>query len=337
MPKQEAQGPTQDKSPAQTVNEKRPESPLKEARPGAGIQVPAAGMQSPMNEGPGAAMRAQRMVGLQRKVGNNRLSRMTGDVVQRQEIGTPPASAPAPVNPEIADLPGNLYVDMFESVYYDLDYRHVGGNLSKYLSVNYADGTVIDIQIDDIGNTSMTAEEGRDAMANGYAGDGGRIFPRVMNPRTTPRLAEAKRNAIEVMEEYNFRFILGTLPAVFFIITMGVSVRAGRPQSFRRAVLRRTAGAVPPANTLDQTLQAALRPNTMRHIFGKAMHRLDGLVRQLGGEEAVMREAVRGLGNIRTLPSAGPFQVIVDIAGTNVTIRGAVVNGIARISTMFVP
>jgi hypothetical protein len=184
----------------------------------------------------------------------------------------------------------------------------------------------------------MSPEEGRDAMANGYVGDGGRIFPQVMNSRTVPRLAEAKRNALEVMDDFNVQFILGTLPAVLFIITMGVSVRGGRPQSMRRPVLRRPVGAAPPANTLDQTLQAALRPNTMRHIFGKAMHRLDGLVRQLGSEEAVIREAVRGLGNIRgTLPSAGPFQVVVSIAGNNVTIRGAVVNGIIRISTMFVP
>ncbi|MCI0337069.1 MAG: DUF4157 domain-containing protein [Acidobacteria bacterium] len=90
--------------------------------------------------------------------------------------------------------------------------------------------------------------------------------------------------------------------------------------------------------TSEQTLQAALKPNTMRHIFGKAQHGLESLVKRLGSEEAVIRQAVQGLSRARaSLPAAGQFETIVSIAGTNVTVRGAVVNGIPRISTMFVP
>ncbi|WP_051614132.1 eCIS core domain-containing protein [Paenibacillus sp. UNC217MF] len=127
------------------------------------------------------------------------------------------------VDPKISQLPWNHYVDLFDAVHYDLDYRSSGGRLSEWLQVLYPDGIVIDIHIDDIIEQSMTSENARNAMAQGHVGSGNRIFPQVMNSRTTPRLWKAKVEAIEIMEESNIQFMKAALPAVMFVITMPTS------------------------------------------------------------------------------------------------------------------
>ncbi len=160
-----------------------------------------------------------------------------GVLLQRQET----SSTSSMVNPEVADLPAVRYVDNYSSVIYDLDYRHQDGNLSKWLKVNYADGTSIDVWIDDILEEGMDPRVALQMMANGHVGAGGRIFPERMNPRTTPRLYAAKQEAIRIMEEYNFQFILGTLPAVMFILTMGIGSvgGGGRPTRMTRTPVSR--------------------------------------------------------------------------------------------------
>ena len=259
---------------------------------------------------------------------------LSSGTLRRQQTQAAPTQSLAPVSPQIANLPGNLYVDMFQSVYYDLDYRAEGGRLSEYLTVTYDDGTVLDIHIDSIADESMSSEDGRNAMARGHVGDGGRIFPERMNSRTTPRLAAAKESAIEAMEESNIEFMMMTVPVVLFIITMPLAV-GGRPQATRQPIMRRPMSAAPAVNPLPTTYRLLSGPIRCG-ISSARPHKLGPLVQRLGGEESVIREAVRGLGNT-ALPSAGQFQVVVNIAGANVTIRGAVVNGIARISTMFIP
>jgi hypothetical protein len=92
-------------------------------------------------------------------------------------------------------------------------------------------------------------------------------------------------------------------------------------------------------SALAESILAAVRANTMRHIFGKAAHNLASLVARMGSERAVMAAVARALAGLSagTLPAAGTFEVIVRVGGQNVTVRGAVVDGIVRISTMFIP
>lgn len=82
----------------------------------------------------------------------------------------------------------------------------------------------------------------------------------------------------------------------------------------------------------------AIGPNTMRHIFGKAAHGLAPLVARFGGERAVMTAVARAMSRLPagTFPASGLFEVIVRVGGQNVTVRGAVVNGIIRIATMWI-
>jgi hypothetical protein len=80
-------------------------------------------------------------------------------------------------------------IDDFESVSYNVDYRSEGGNLSKWLVVDYRDDTRKDINLDTI-------------------------------TEATPRLWAAKQKAIEMMEGYNFLFIVTAFPAVWTVITI---------------------------------------------------------------------------------------------------------------------
>jgi hypothetical protein len=160
--------------------------------------------------------------------------------------GNESASSHPLVNSAVADLPWERYVDNFEHTEYDFDYRHVGGNLSKWLRLTYSDGTALDIHIDTILEMSMSSEAMVESMSQGTVGDGGRIFPAELCPQTTPRLYAAKQSALEAMDEYNVGFITGTMPAVVFIITMGIGGIGGpAPRATRIPAPKRIAQLVP--------------------------------------------------------------------------------------------
>src|SRR5579871_119786 len=80
-------------------------------------------------------------------------------------------------------------IDDFEDVRYDIDYRTVQKNLSKFLMVFYRDNSRRDINIDDI-------------------------------KPDTPRLWAAKQDVLKIMDEYLLMLILGSFPSIFFILTM---------------------------------------------------------------------------------------------------------------------
>ena len=74
---------------------------------------------------------ASQVRGLPRNAGYQKLC-PSFSVVERQEK-PPLALVPQPQVSEAKDLSLYPYVDDFTAVYYDVDYRHQGGNLSKWL------------------------------------------------------------------------------------------------------------------------------------------------------------------------------------------------------------
>ena len=162
--------------------------------------------------------------------------------LQRQEA----VPGVTPVNPEISNLPWEeRYVDAFEDVQYDLDYKgEPRGSLSEWLQVRYSDGEVVDIHFDQIIDESVSPEEAENLKRQGSLGAGGRIFPQRMNPSTTPRLWAVKQEALKVMDDYNALFILGTFSTVWLIITMGLGAGGTPPRAVRTPMSRRVS---PPA------------------------------------------------------------------------------------------
>jgi len=79
-------------------------------------------------------------------------------------------------------------------------------------------------------------------------------------------------------------------------------------------------------------------PNKLRHIFGKAAHKLDEVVARFGSQE----EAFNAIKNateetLRGRNMTGIFETVVQVGGQAVTVRGNIVNGVVRIGTAFIP
>jgi RHS repeat-associated protein len=78
----------------------------------------------------------------------------------------------------------------------------------------------------------------------------------------------------------------------------------------------------------------ALQPSKLGHIFGNSDHLLDPLVKQLGGQQQVVKEV---LVQLPSLPK-GVFEgVRVMVNDTTVVVSGYVDDGIVKIGTMYVP
>lgn len=86
----------------------------------------------------------------------------------------------------------------------------------------------------------------------------------------------------------------------------------------------------------DTALSAVMRdPNRLEHIFGQGgKHNIGQLTNELGGQEAVVREAILRIP--RSQPE-GVFKIATDIGPHSVTVTGRMMNGVPRVSNVWVP
>ena len=188
-------------------------------------------------------------------------------------------------------------VDDLESAFYDLDYRSEGGNLSKWLRVRYRDGSLKEINLDDI-----KAE--------------------------TPKLWAAKQEALRIMDDYNALFILGTFPTVFFIITMAPTaepVMSNTPPKVQRRALAKPSRAkvepeegvpVEPPSKPGKTEA----PGAKTEAPGGKTEAPPTAARMSNGEAFNQATAARDqqVATIKTLPKAKRQEIATVTAGTNV-------------------
>jgi Domain of unknown function (DUF4157) len=216
------------------------------------------------------------------------------------------------VRSEVADLPWSRYVDRYQEVYYDLEYRpKKPGHLSEWLRVRYADGTLIDIDINEITEATLSGDDMVRAMANATVGRGDRIFPATMNRETTPRLYAARRSALEAMDEYNVQFITATIPAVLFIITAAAAPVAGTGRGVPPSVTRRPVSrsrALPPATGTAAQSAEQIGAEIGGSVAGQATGKMASIAEKVtarglsqGGAATATETAVRTLG-LRTGP-----------------------------------
>jgi hypothetical protein len=87
-----------------------------------------------------------------------------------------------------------------------------------------------------------------------------------------------------------------------------------------------------------QRAARAVDPNKLRHVFGASRHRLGPLIEVFGSEEsAFLAVESAAQAAVRAQQLSGVFEVTVSIGQQNVVVRGAVVEGVARIGTFFIP
>jgi hypothetical protein len=136
----------------------------------------------------------------------------------------PPAPAGVPVSPGIANIPWERYLDQFVTCKYDMNYRIPTDKSFAYssiLSLTYGDGVALEIDFEsEFVERNLSSWEARDAMAQGYLGRGGRIFPRIVAPATTPRLWSERADALALQEEDAKLFCSISVAAVAFILSV---------------------------------------------------------------------------------------------------------------------
>ncbi|HZK91283.1 MAG TPA: hypothetical protein VFC56_14150 [Stellaceae bacterium] len=82
--------------------------------------------------------------------------------------------------------------------------------------------------------------------------------------------------------------------------------------------------------------------NRLHHIFGDPRHNLGALERQYGGAEAAA-EALEAMvkaayeNGVLSAHEGERYRQVFDVAGHSVTVDGRIVNGVARVSTAWVP
>lgn len=75
--------------------------------------------------------------------------------------------------------------------------------------------------------------------------------------------------------------------------------------------------------------------NKVGHVFGKEMHNLGGLVEKFGSAERAFVQIQTRIDSL-ALP-AGRFEQSLSVGGTNITVTGRVIDGVAKIGTIFKP
>ena len=76
---------------------------------------------------------------------------------------------------------------------------------------------------------------------------------------------------------------------------------------------------------------------TMGHIFDNAKHNMDVLVQMFGSRDAAFNEVANvALAALRAQGKTGIFTIAVQVGGQIVTVTGRVMNGVARISNMWI-
>jgi hypothetical protein len=76
--------------------------------------------------------------------------------------------------------------------------------------------------------------------------------------------------------------------------------------------------------------------NKINHIFGNAGHNLAGLVQQYGSPAAAYAALEKATAEqVVAKGLSGQFEEAINVGGTSVTVRGAVVNGVVKIGTAF--
>jgi hypothetical protein len=98
-----------------------------------------------------------------------------------------------------------------------------------------------------------------------------------------------------------------------------------------------TAGSPLSSGQLDEAYNSASTENKMVHILDRPEHGVQDLVNAAGGRPEAMRVIVNSLQDGDGLPANGVFEVTRTINGQQITIRGAMLNGVPKIGTAFDP
>jgi RHS repeat-associated protein len=91
------------------------------------------------------------------------------------------------------------------------------------------------------------------------------------------------------------------------------------------------------ADALETADELAVDANKLNHIFGRVRHDLAPLLEQFDSQEEAFNALQRAASQaVESQGLTGVYRVVVEVGGHQVTVNGAVVEGIVRIGTAFI-
>ncbi len=149
-----------------------------------------------------------------------------------QKVVARPSSPGSAVDPSLVGVSWDRYVDQYSEMKYDINYKIPPDKsfaFSSILQLTYADGATLELDIEkDFSNAPMSGDQLRDAMARATLGRSGRIFPTVLNERTTPNLWLARADALAKQDEEAKAFMGVALTGTVLVLSMP-AMPAGPP------------------------------------------------------------------------------------------------------------
>lgn len=141
------------------------------------------------------------------------------------------------------------YVDMFTECVYDVNYKVVN-YFSTILQLKYVDWTPLELDIEkDFSEQNLASLAARDAMAQGYIGRGGRIFPKLLTSRTVPWLWAAREEALRIQDEAFMDFANLAANGVAFALMTPAMPAGAMPEGAGIASTKGTRRSIPGSGT----------------------------------------------------------------------------------------
>jgi hypothetical protein len=84
--------------------------------------------------------------------------------------------------------------------------------------------------------------------------------------------------------------------------------------------------------------EATVDPNKLNHIFGKAEHNLEAVINEFGSEQNAFKAIQQATQSaVRDQGLKGVFETTVKVGSETITVRGNIIDGIAKIGTAYKP
>ena len=234
-----------------------------------------------------------------------------------------PVAAPVgvPVNPAIANVSWDKYVDQFVDAKYDMNYKIPHDKSFAYsniLQLKYGDGASIEIDFKaELQGQKLGSVQARDALAMGYLGAGGRIFPKILAPDTVPRLWTAKDEALADQNDDFKAFATVAVTGVAWVLSVpampaGLPPAAGAVRKTRVPGLPKGAGGA--LSEAELTAINAIRQHpeyakltveevaALRSYTGENFGKINLALRGGGGGPQAQAEANALISGLKKLP-----------------------------------
>ncbi len=91
--------------------------------------------------------------------------------------------------------------------------------------------------------------------------------------------------------------------------------------------------------TINSVANTACNANDLNHIFGRTKHNLNGFLSSYGNDQSSAYNALQNAiqNHVDANGISGLYKEVINVGGFEITVKGKVIDGVARIATAFIP